>query len=87
MKWIINNEGYVVDVQTGDVQCLLAKNEDKLRDKVIEAAPELFAAIFSFVETMDSGKSSVRSSYNEFKEILERFPPELLHDLRIKNVA
>jgi dsDNA-binding SOS-regulon protein len=76
IQWILNN-GYVVDSQTGDVICLMSKNEDQLRDKMVELAPEMFNTIISFVEQIESGKFAARSTYNEFKQILKRVPKEL----------
>lgn len=83
MKWILN-DGYVVDAQTGEVQCLLSKSDDKLRDKIIEIAPELFTTVISFVEQIDSGKNVTKSFYNDIKEVLSRVPEELMYDERVQ---
>ena len=83
MKWV-KSEGFILDTQSGDVVCFLNKNEDKLRDKMIEVAPEMFQSIISFVEQMDSGKFAAKSIYNEFKQILERVPENLLDDARVQ---
>jgi hypothetical protein len=87
IKWILNSEGYIVDFQTGEMICLMAKNSDKLRDKMVEVAPEMFQAIVSFVQSMDNGKSAIKSAYNEFKGILERIPNDVMEDERVKEVA
>ena len=83
MKWV-KSENFITDTQTGDIQCILGKNEDKLRDKIIEVAPEMFTSIISFVEQMDNGRFAAKSIYNEFKQILERVPENLLEDARVQ---
>lgn len=87
MNWIKNQDGFVVDSQTGEMICLMAKTEDKLRDKIVEVAPELFTIVISFVESLDSGKFTAKSTYNDLKDILKRIPPELLTDERLTQVA
>ena len=83
MKWIKTN-GFVQDSQTGEVMCLLPKTDDDLRDKMIELAPELFGAMLSFVESIESGKFAAKSTYNDLKEILGRVPEELFRDERVQ---
>jgi hypothetical protein len=84
---MLNMDRYIVDAQTGEIICLMPKNDDRLRDKMVEIAPEMFLAIISFVESMDNGKSAIRSTYNDFKDILSRIPKEVLEDERLKDVA
>jgi hypothetical protein len=79
MKWV-KSEGFIVDAQTGGLICLLDKHEDKLRDKMIEVAPEMFTSILSFVEQIESGTFAAKSIYNEFKQILQRVPENLIED-------
>jgi DNA phosphorothioation-dependent restriction protein DptG len=81
-KWI-KSEGYIIDTQTGEVICLIAKTEDKLRDKILEVAPELFVAALNYIKQMDNGKSAVRSTYNDFKEIFERIPEDLYEGVQV----
>ena len=83
MKWV-KAEGFIIDAQTGDIICILNKNDDTLRDKMIELAPEMFNAIISFVESLDSGKFAARSHYNELKQILERVPPTMIEDAKLQ---
>jgi hypothetical protein len=83
MKWV-KSEGFIIDAQTGSLICLLDKHEDKLRDKIIEIAPEMFTSILSFVEQMESGKFAARSIFNEFKQILERVPQNVIEDARVQ---
>jgi hypothetical protein len=83
MKWV-KSENFIIDAQTGDIQCLLPQGDDKLRDKMIEVAPEMFTSIISFVEQMDSGKFAAKSIYNEFKQILERVPQTVIEDAKLQ---
>lgn len=81
MKWI-KSDNFVIDTQTGQIMCVLGNHEDKLRDKVIEIAPEMFTSILSFVEQIESGTFAAKSIYNEFKQILERVPQELIDGIK-----
>jgi len=83
MKWIIN-DGYIVDAQDGTLIALMSKNPDKTRDKIVEIAPEMFTAIISFVEQIESGRFAAKSTYNEFKQILERVPQSVIEDAKLQ---
>jgi len=85
LKWI-KSENFIVDAKEGDVICLLPQTEDKLRDKIIEIAPELFASVISFVENLDNGKYTAKSAYNDFKQILERVPENMIDDAKAMSV-
>jgi hypothetical protein len=83
MKWI-NSNGYVTDTQTGELIALMSKNPDQLRDKVVEIAPEMFTAIISFVEQIEAGKFTGRSTYKQLKQILERVPKSVIEDAKLQ---
>jgi len=83
MKWAKVN-GHIIDMQTGELICVMAGTDDILRDKMIELSPELFVALFSFVEQIENGKFAAKSVYNDLKEIFDRVPKEVFNDERMQ---
>lgn len=82
MKWI-NNSGYIQDAQDGELIALMSKTATPINTKMVEIAPEMFSAIISFVESIESGKFAAKSTYNELKEILSRVPENLIENARV----
>lgn len=83
MKWI-NQNGYIIDTQYGDLICLMASTPDPLRDKIVELAPEMFSAMLSFISQIESGKFAAKSTYNDLKQIFDRIPQNLLTDAGVQ---
>jgi len=79
MKWRKSNK-IIEDAQTGEIICYIAQTTDPLRDKMLELAPEIFAAFISYVDQIENGKFAAKSVYNDLKEIMDRIPEELLQN-------
>jgi hypothetical protein len=77
-KWIKRQDNFIVDAQTGEIIALIA-TDSKLKSKIVEVAPEMLDAIFSFVEQIDAGKFPARSIYNDLREILKQIPEDEYH--------
>gem|GEM_PF-6084199 len=82
MKWNLIKERVIRD-ETEIVSCIIEDEngktvcaiESEMADsygKMIQKAPEMFAAIKQFIEGIDNGKLKPRETYNRFTEIVSK---------------
>ncbi len=73
MKWIIEDESYVRNEETGELIAMLPDGVNKDGLKKISVAPEALEAIKNFVDTVNSGTLKPRKAVKTFEEILKKY--------------
>ncbi len=82
VKWnlikerVVTNEtesvSCIIEDENGKVICAIDSEMADAYGKMIQKAPEMFAAIKQFIEGIDNGKLKPRETYNKFSEIISR---------------
>ncbi len=73
MKWIIEDESYVRDEESGELIAMLPDGMKREGLRKISVAPEAIEAIQNFVDTVNSGTLKPRKAVKTFEEILRKY--------------
>src|ERR1700749_2719729 len=62
----------VIEDENGKIVCAIESEMADSYGKMIQKAPEMYAAIKQFIEGIDNGKLKPKETYNKFAEIISR---------------
>ena len=63
----------IIEDSKGETVCILPSDWNYSYATLIESAPEMLIAIREYVTSIEEGKSTMRKTYNKFKELLKKF--------------
>ena len=72
MSWKLSGDFFINDMDALKTVCTIEPAYANKYGKIIEKAPEMFAAIKEFIDKVDHGSLKPKEAYNKFKNIIDR---------------